>query len=173
MKVIISEIPEGGLELELTEKISSDESITIVSPIKASLRIDKKGSEVIITGTAKGTVELQCSRCLKIFYMDIDSLINVVYHPASEINKEEHYELKGDELNTGFYKNDIIDMDDLLKEQLVLNISMKPLCSEDCKGLCPKCGVDLNITRCNCAISDVDSRLAVLKQLLNKKGNLK
>jgi uncharacterized protein len=170
MKVIISEIPEEGLELELTEKISSDESITIVSPVKASLRIDKKGSEVIITGAAKGTVELQCSRCLKSFEMDIDSKIDVVYHPASEINKEEHYELKGDELDTGFYRNDTLDTDDLLREQLVLNIPMKPLCSEGCKGLCPKCGVDLNITQCNCAISEIDSRLAVLKQLLGKKN---
>lgn len=170
MKVIISEIPEEGLELELTEKISSDESITIVSPVEASLRIDKRGSEVIITGTAKGTVELQCGRCLKIFGMDIDSRIDVVYHPASEINKEEHYELKCDELDTGFYKNDILDTDDLLKEQLVLNVPMKPLCSEGCKGLCPKCGIDLNITQCNCPTSEIDSRLAVLKQLLGKKN---
>jgi uncharacterized protein len=170
MKVIISEIPEEGLELELTEKISSDESITIVSPVKASLRIDKKGSEVIITGAVKGTVELQCSRCLKIFGMNIDSRIDVVYHPASEINKEEHYELKGDELNTGFYKNDILDTEDLLKEQLVLNMPMKPLCSEGCKGLCPKCGVDLNTMQCSCAASEIDSRLAVLKQLLGKKN---
>ncbi|GER94412.1 hypothetical protein A45J_2173 [hot springs metagenome] len=169
MKVIISEIPDEGLELELTEKISSDESIKIVAPVKASLKIDKKGSEVIITGRAKGTVELQCSRCLKAFDMDIDSAINVVYHPASEINKEEHYELKGDELDTGFYKNDTLDTEDLLKEQLVLNIPMKPLCSNDCKGLCPKCGANLNITQCNCLTSEVDSRLAVLKQLLNKK----
>lgn len=170
MKVIISEIPEEGLELELTEKISSDESITIASPVKASLKINKKGAEVIITGTAKGTVELQCSRCLKTFGMDIESRIDVVYHPASEINKEEHYELKGDELDTGFYKNDILDIDDLLREQLVLNVPMKPLCSEDCKGLCPRCGVNLNVTQCNCAVSEIDSRLAVLKQLLNKKG---
>lgn len=168
MKIIISEIPEEGLELELTEKISSDESIKLLSPVKASLRIDKKGSEVIITGRAKGTVELQCSRCLKTFGMDIDSVIDVVYHPASEINKEEHYELKGDELDTGFYKNDILNTEDLLKEQLVLNIPMKPLCSEDCKGLCPKCGADLNVTQCNCAASEIDSRLAVLKQLLGK-----
>lgn len=170
MKVIISEIPEEGLELELTEKISSDEYITIVSPVEASLRIDKRGSEVIITGTAKGTVELQCGRCLKIFGMDIDSRIDVVYHPASEINKEEHYELKGDELDTGFYTNDILDTDNLLKEQLVLNVPMKPLCSEGCKGLCPKCGIDLNITQCNCPTSEIDSRLAVLKQLLGKKN---
>lgn len=170
MKVIISEIPEEGLELELTEKISSDEYITIVSPVEASLRIDKRGSEVIITGTAKGTVELQCGRCLKIFGMDIDSRIDVVYHPASEINKEEHYKLKGDELDTGFYTNDILDTDNLLKEQLVLNVPMKPLCSEGCKGLCPKCGIDLNITQCNCPTSEIDSRLAVLKQLLGKKN---
>lgn len=170
MKVIISEIPEEGIEIELTERISSDESIKLLSPVHASLRIDKKDSEVIVTGTASGDVELQCSRCLRIFNMNIDSQIDVVYHSAAEINKEEHYELKGDELDTGFYKNDTLDTDDLLREQLMLNVPMKSLCSADCKGFCPTCGADLNVTQCNCVTSEIDPRLAVLKQLLEKKS---
>ncbi len=170
MKVIISEIPEEGLELELKERISPDESIKISSPVHASLRFDKKGPEVIVTGDASGEAEFQCSRCLKTFNMNMDSHIDVVYHPSAEINKEEHYELKGDELDTGFYKNDTLDTEDILKEQLMLNVPVKPLCSEGCKGLCPKCGADLNITQCNCAASEIDTRLAVLKQLLEKKS---
>lgn len=170
MKVIISEIPEEGLELELEERISSDEFITILSPVHASIRFDKKGSEVIVSGTTRGNIKLQCSRCLKTFDISIESHIDVVYRPTAEINKEEHYELKGDELNTGFYKNDALDTEDLLKEQLMLNIPMKPLCYEDCKGLCPKCGIDLNVSQCQCETSEIDPRLAVLKQLL-KKGS--
>jgi uncharacterized protein len=167
MKIIISEIPEEGIELELTEKISS-ESIKILSPIHAFLKIGRKDSEVIVDGVLNADIEQQCSRCLKIFKMSIRTQIGVVYHPAEDINREEHYELKGDELDTGFYKEDIIDTDDLIREQMLLNIPMKPLCSAQCKGLCPKCGADLNETQCSCVISEIDTRLAVLKQLLGR-----
>lgn len=169
MKIIISEIHDDGLKLELQEKIPSDEFIKILSPVNASLEINKSGSEIIVKGTASGAVGLQCSRCLKAFIANIDSRLNVVYHPAEEINREDHYELKSDELDTGFYMNDILDTDDLLKEQLLLSVPMKPLCSNECMGICPHCGADLNITRCNCIASETDSRLAALKQLLKRK----
>lgn len=169
MKIIISEIPENGLELDLTERIESDAFIKILSPAYASLRVDKQGSEVIITGIANAETEQQCSRCLKVFSMNIKSDIDIVYRPVIDINKDEHYELKSDELDTGFYKNDALDIDDLLKEQLLLNVPMKPLCSTGCKGLCLKCGANLNTAQCNCVISEIDSRLSVLKQLLIRK----
>lgn len=168
MKVIISEIPADGVEFELTEKISS-ESINVLSPVHAFVRIDKKESEVIVKGVINCNVEQECSRCLNPLSMDIKSQINVVYHSDKDIIKEGHYELKSDELDTGFYKNDILDIDELLIEQLLLNIPMKPLCSPNCKGLCPKCGIDLNLTQCNCEISEINPQLALLKQLLKRK----
>jgi uncharacterized protein len=168
MKIIISEIPEEGIEIELNEKLSTG-AFKILSPTKGFLKIDKIGTEVSIKGLENADVEQQCSRCLNTFITNIKTQINVVYHPVVDIGKEEHYELKGDELNTGFYKGDMLDTDDLLIEQMLLNIPMKPLCSHGCKGICPKCGIDLNIKQCNCVVSEVDSRLAVLKQLLGKK----
>lgn len=168
MKIVISEIPEEGIELDLKEEISAD-PVKIVSPVTAAMKIDKQGSEVIVNGNVGADVELQCSRCLNVFTLKVNSDINVVYRPAEDIGREEHYEIRGDELDTGFYKNDVLDTDDLLKEHVLLNVPMKPLCSEECKGLCPKCGLDLNTAQCNCATSEIDSRLAVLKQLLKKK----
>jgi uncharacterized protein len=168
MKIIISEIPEEGIEIELNEKLSTG-AFKILSHTKGFLKIDKIGTEVSIKGLENADVEQQCSRCLNTFITNIKTQINVVYHPVVDIGKEEHYELKGDELNTGFYKGDMLDTDDLLIEQMLLNIPMKPLCSPGCKGICPKCGIDLNIKQCNCVVSEVDSRLAVLKQLLGKK----
>lgn len=168
MKIIVSEIPEDGLELELKEDITSD-LLKFLSPVSAKIRIDKKESEILVRGFISCHVEQQCSRCLKNFSAKIASDMNVVYRPFEYIGKEEHYELKGDELETGFFKNDTIDTDDLLREQIFLNISMKPLCSPDCKGLCPKCGADLNVASCGCETSEIDSRFALLKQLLKRK----
>lgn len=169
MKIIVSEIPEKGMELELSEKIESDTDLKILSPVRALIRIDKKNSEIFLKGTLSVTLQQQCSRCLKTFDTEMKIDIDTLYRPSKEIDVEEHYELKSDELETAFYKNDEIDIDDLLKEQILLNLPMKPLCSEQCKGLCPKCGADLNITQCKCEISEVDERLAVLKQLLKRK----
>lgn len=169
MKIIVSEIPEKGMDLELSEKIESDTDLKILSPVQALIRIDKKNSEIFLKGTLSVTLQQQCSRCLKIFDTEMKIDIDTLYRPSKEIDVEEHYELKSDELETAFYKNDEIDINDLLKEQILLNLPMKPLCSEQCKGLCPKCGTDLNITQCKCEVSEVDERLAVLKQLLKRK----
>jgi len=169
VKITVSEIPEEGLELELKEDISSD-LLKFLSPVSAKIRIDKQESEIFVRGFISCQVEQQCSRCLKSFGAKITSNLNVVYRPFDYMGREEHYELKEDELETGFFKNDTLDTDDLLREQVFLNISMKPLCSSDCKGLCPRCGADLNATSCTCKTPEIDSRLAVLEQLLKERS---
>lgn len=168
MKIIISEIPEEGIDLELDESIAL-ESVKTLSPLHAVLKIRTIGSEVLVNGSMEGDIELTCSRCLNAYAMKASSPINVVYEPSAMLDKEEHHKLKSDELDIGFYKNDTLDTDEVLVEQLLLSIPMKPLCSSECKGICPKCGADLNVSGCNCSTSEVDSRLKVLEQLLKKK----
>ena len=168
MKIVISEIPEEGMDVELNENISL-ESVKTASPLHAVLNMRTIGSEVLVNGMLEGEVELMCSRCLNAYTMRVRPQINVVYEPSEVINKEEHHKLKSDELDTGFYKNDTLDTDEFLVEQLLLNLPMKPLCSPECKGICPNCGADLNVLSCNCSVSEIDPRLKVLEQLLKKK----
>lgn len=168
MKIIVSEIPEEGIDIELDEAITV-ESVKTVSPLHASLKLRTLGSEVLVNGMLEGDVELLCSRCLNAYNMGVRSQINVVYEPSERINKEERHKLKSDELDIGFYKEDTLDTDEVLTEQLLLNIPMKPLCSPECKGICPKCGADLNVSGCKCSTSEIDSRLKVLEQLLKRK----
>ena len=168
MKIIVSEIPEEGLELELKDDIQSD-AVKIVSAVTAVLRLDKVGENVLAKGALRADAELQCARCLKLFPLRISSQVNVVYHPAKDIAKAEQHQLKGDELDTVFYSNDLIETDDLLREQLILNLPMKPLCSQDCRGFCPKCGSDLNVSGCSCESKDMDPRFEVLKKLKKEK----
>ena len=67
-----------------------------------------------------------------------------------------------------FYEGETVDCDPLIYEQIVLQIPMKALCREDCRGLCPRCGANLNLSSCSCPDRDVDERLAVLKKLKQK-----
>ena len=168
MKITVSDIPEEGLEIEEKEEITS-ESVPLVAPVEISLSIHKEGSEVFLHGLIRGVAEQQCSRCLKSFTMTIESPVDVVYAPAEEVAREEAHQLRDEELETGFYREDSLDIDEIAREQLLLNIPMKPLCSPDCKGICPRCGIDLNLNTCNCSVSEIDPRLAVLKQLLKEK----
>ncbi|MCI0468813.1 MAG: DUF177 domain-containing protein [Nitrospirae bacterium] len=168
MKIIVSEIPDEGIYINIAETIHP-ESVKLLSPIKGFVKITKIESEVFVNGEANNVVEQQCSRCLKDFPLPIELQINAVYHPAEVSKKGELHRLKSDELDTGFYENDEIDINSMLEEQLLLGIPMKPLCSADCKGLCPQCGADLNERRCNCDKEELDARFAVLKKLLKGK----
>lgn len=163
MKILLSDITDEGLDLEFEETLKG-----LPSPLRAHLRIDKIGSEVFVKGEVMTTVEFQCSRCLKTFSRDMDVNVNVVYHPVEELKGEEKYEIKGDELDTGFYRGDELDIQDLVTEQILLNVPMKPLCSESCRGICPKCGADLNLNTCTCEMKEIDPRLAVLKKLFDE-----
>jgi uncharacterized protein len=165
MKILIPEIPKEGLDIEVEESMEDE---TISSPVKARLKIEKLGTEVMVRGDLSVEVKLQCSRCLKEFQKTLSVPIEAVYHPVEELKGEDRREITAGELDMDFYSGQELDLNDLLKEQIMLNVAMKPLCSESCKGICPGCGADLSVETCKCAAKDVDPRLAKLKKLLQK-----
>jgi uncharacterized protein len=167
MKIVIADIPDEGLVVDFNEKFSG-EDIRLPSPVEAHLEIHGAGKEIIVEGRLKADLELQCSRCLKDFRRSLDIPVNVVYHPIADIGNEKH-ELKDDEMDMGFYMGEELNMQELLKEQILLNIQMKPLCAESCRGICPQCGTDLNSGQCSCAKKEGDLRLEVLKKFLEKR----
>jgi len=164
MKIVIADIPDEGLIIDVQEKLNT-EDVALASPVITRLSLNKAGSEIIIAGSLEVEMELQCSRCLKDFRQSLDIPVNVVYHPVEDAVVEKHA-LKDDELDMGFYRGDELDLQELLKEQILLNTQMKPLCNEQCKGICPKCGKDLNTGQCNCSQKETDPRLEVLKKFL-------
>lgn len=166
MKIVIADIPDEGLEVDIEERVEL-EDVVLSGPVISQLSLNKVDGELIITGQLKAEMQLQCSRCLKDFTQRLDIAVNVVYHPAEEVTGEKHA-LKNDELDMGFYQGEELDLQELLKEQILLNTQMKPLCGEDCKGICPKCGKDLNTGQCNCSRREIDPRLEVLKNFLEK-----
>lgn len=167
MKVQVSEIPDEGLDIAFEESLEA-ESLELQSPVKVQLRVQKVGAEVITQGMIETRAALQCSRCLSGFSRDLAVPVDLVYHPFDELKGEEKHEVKNDELDTGFYQNDELDIQDLVMEQILLSVPMKPLCSETCKGICPKCGADLNLKACGCEQKEPDHRLAILKDLLKE-----
>ncbi len=164
MKIIISEIPDEELDITFHETITSDAGS---SPAQAQLKIKKVGTEVAVHGKIKVDLQLQCSRCLKVFRSELIVPFEAVFHPIEQFKGEENHELKVDELDMGFYSKDELDLIDLIKEQITLNLPMKPLCNDYCKGICLQCGSDLNAGLCGCGEKAVDPRLVALKKLLD------
>ena len=153
-----------------------DPDYRVVSPVELSMDVSKVGADVFeASGRVQTRLELACGRCLEPYEVPVDATFELRYVPqshaagASASGKDaEEREIGEDDLTTAFYKDGLLDIGDLLREQLQLALPMKPLCSDACLGLCPQCGANRNRTHCGCSPALEDPRLAPLKSLLNR-----
>ena len=117
-------------------------------------------------GNVETELELTCSRCLEPYRLPaVGGIRPAVSAGVSAVSAETEHEMEEDDLETSYYRDDQIDLNELLREQFYLALPMKPLCREDCRGLCPQCGTNLNTGTCGCAPAWDDPRLAALKGL--------
>jgi len=172
MRLIVSDIPEEGLEKELELPIMLDDSIK-PDIANVSLKIFKFSKKVLIEGTIHISVTLLCSRCLSDFTYPVNVAFNEEYNPVEETAEDDENELSGKVLDLSFYYNDEIDLQELIKEQVILSVPMKPICIEKCRGICSTCGKDLNKETCQCKTEEVDPRLAPLLKLKETMKNRK
>jgi uncharacterized protein len=138
----------------------------IVAPVDLAFEIHKDKDRFRLVGTVVTELELGCSRCLDPFRLPVAAPFDLRYLPASEASTDAEREVDDEDLETSYYQNDVIDLNELLREQFYLVLPMKPLCRDDCRGLCAQCGTNLNTGSCNCAPVWEDPRLAPLKNLL-------
>jgi uncharacterized protein len=139
----------------------------VVAPVDLRLTVHKDRTRFRLVGRVTTTLELACGRCLEPFALAVDSTFDVRYLPQAD-NVGEERQVEEDDLSDAFYRNDQIDLGQLAEEQFYLALPMKPLCRQDCKGLCPNCGTNLNNETCDCQVRWEDPRLAGLKALMNR-----
>ena len=135
-------------------------SYPVTEPVLAEGQVRNTAGVLMMTGSVRTTIHGTCDRCANDFDRDIDFPIDVVLvtELANEENEDEWvFPLEGDSA----------DLDDIVRTVFVLNLDSKLLCKEDCKGLCHRCGKNLNDGPCNCQ-KELDPRFAALKQLLEK-----
>jgi len=135
--------------------------------------IHKDHDRFRLVGTVKTALELACSRCLEPFVMPVDREFDLRFLPAAaaepDSDEDDEAEVEDDDVAVTFYRAEQIDLNELLREQFYLALPMKPLCSGDCKGICPQCGTNRNAASCDCTPHWEDPRLAGLKTLLEKR----
>ena len=147
------------------EQFGKDEEFTVVAPIALAFDIFKDKQQYRLVGRVQTMLELPCGRCLEPFTTPVDQAFDLRYHPHTLNTGEGERELEEDDLTTAFYEHDEIDLGHLMREQFYLSLPMKPLCREECRGLCPVCGTNLNRGTCACTRDWDDPRLAALKKL--------
>jgi len=131
------------------------------------------GDTVFAHGTIRGVARVACGRCVGPVDLRFEEALRVTFMPRAELEAatpdddevaEEGAELAEDDLDLYPYDGDAVDLEPLVREQFVLAVPYSPLCKDDCKGLCPQCGVDLNQTDCGCD-QPIDPRFEALKGL--------
>jgi uncharacterized protein len=140
----------------------------------ADLELYAEGTHVFAAGAFHGELTVACSRCVNPVKLTLDERLRVTFMPRHELPADyedqapaddaEGPEVTEEDLDLFPYEGDAIDLEPLLREQFVLAVPYAPLCREDCKGLCPQCGIDRNTDTCRCE-APIDPRLAALKGL--------
>jgi len=125
--------------------------------------------EVRIHGQLRVLIATPCDRCLEPASLLIDSGFDLCYRPAEMEITGDEVELDEGEAEMGFYEGDGLDLADVLREFILLQVPMQIVCREDCKGICPLCGENRNTAACECRQEPADDRWAALKNL--KEGS--
>ncbi len=142
-----------GYSVDLSEVVSE-----AVNPVEVSGEVVNRAGILLLHFELDTVLHLVCDRCLD----EYDKAQHVVY----DVCVADHSEEDCDEILV--CENDQLELDDLVMTSFVLAQESKHLCREDCKGLCPKCGINRNASTCNCEQKEVDPRLEVLRKLLEE-----
>ena len=148
-----------------------DEGARLVAPAEVEASASRKGEEVRLRGTIKTEVELLCDRCAAPTRTPLEVEFDTSFIPqAVAAGAEENVELLPEDLVVAAFEGDAVDVAELVREQILLALPSRRLHSEDCKGLCQKCGADLNAGPCSCGQSESDPRWAALAGWKDKTG---
>src|SRR6267142_952673 len=137
----------------------------VAAPVELEFDINKDKDKFRLVGRVRTELELSCSRCVEPYRFPIDATFDQRYLPSAEAATDVEREIEENDLETSYYSEHQIDLNELAREQFYLALPMKPLCLDDCKGLCALCGTNLNTGTCDCAPVWEDPRLAALKAL--------
>jgi len=172
--VKLEDIPQEGLSLTWADDRSSMLAylqgfsridFDFETPLQSRVRIEKVGQSVWVKGEVKTSLLLQCVRCLKEFAHPFSSSFDLTLYPSKEAFSGEEVELEGEDMEASFLEGGEIHLSEIACEQIFLEIPPQPLCREDCKGLCPVCGKDLNLSSCDCVKQEFPSSFSALEKL--------
>ena len=170
----IEEIPEAGLNFNLIakkERLKIDhQDCSLIENVKVKGKLKRIDHEVFFTGELQTLLQVICTRCLKPFSLPVKNKIQAHFVPqVKDPLPGSEAEIKETDIEKEIYQEGRIDLRDLVRDQVLLDVPLICLCQDDCKGICTVCGNDFNANHCECKNEEeIDSRFAVLKNLKDK-----
>jgi len=150
-------------KIDFTEE-DLEQSLSLHATGAAEL-VEESEAQIRIQGTYSVEMAAQCDRCLGRARFPLNAGFDLYYRPASDIAREEEVEIDEGDAEMGFYEGGGLELEDVLREQILLALPMQRVCSEACKGICPVCGKNRNETACDCHVQKIDDRWGALRNL--------
>ena len=156
-------------QIEITDEtaraVTGTANIRVIKNLKLKLNVQNSDDEYFCQGRLEATVQLECARCVKPFENQLATDIDFIVAPEKG-NRAKEEKIIDDE-DYVYYDNDLrADLWEILRQALILAVSMKPLCEENCRGFCPVCGGNRNKKQCNCRNDNSRNQFAELRNLL-------
>lgn len=153
--------------IPLAEGVGGEDLVS-VEPVHFFGRVERDQPGYLLVGTLVARCQLRCVRCLEVFPLTFEEQFRLLLWPLSLAPQDEELQLSRKELDVRFFAEPVLDLGELASEQLELLLPMKPLCRENCQGLCPRCGANRNLVSCSCA-QEGDERWQSLAELISHR----
>ena len=146
-------------------EIDLDNEATLASDVTLNGEMFSRDGKVHIDAVIKADISLDCTRCLEPIAQHLEFRFDDVFVDAEQESRHDEAEVALEELDESLVIGGEIDLAEVVREQILLALPEQVFCSEDCKGLCPKCGGNRNLIDCSCDREEIDPRWAALKDL--------
>jgi uncharacterized protein len=146
-------------------RIDLEDDGTVNGSARFEGEVFREGTKVHLRGEIAVDVDIVCSRCAEPLTERLEIPFEDVFVNAAEETATADLEVEGTDLDEEVVESNEIDLSEVIREQILLNLPEQVLCKEDCKGLCPQCGANHNLLDCDCDKEDIDPRWAALKNL--------
>jgi uncharacterized protein len=154
--------PQEFDERPVVPPAAGGEGVLSVAPVELSGRVEKAGRGYLLEGRSAGRARLRCSRCLSEFEFEFAEQIELHLLPVTAAPQDDETRLGRNDLEVRFFEEPSVDLAELAAEQFALAVPMKPLCAEECRGICARCGANLNLGACPCPPQSNDDRFEPL-----------
>jgi uncharacterized protein len=178
VKIFVADIKDKPLELVAEEPVAGYPSLAemeaagecaFLAPVQIELSVSREFDHIRVRGRVATTVRLGCCRCLAEFETAIDSPFTIFYTRSNGEPMDEEVELTEEDLVSIGYSGEEIDFAAIIAEQIIMGVPLKPLCKEECLGLCSSCGADLNLAPCACERRGANLKFSALQNLRIEK----
>jgi uncharacterized protein len=167
LETVVDEPLRFDFELPFTVDALDREPLVSISPARMEGEVTRVEGGHSLSARLTWSGQLECSRCLAPYPFANEEDFSLVLYPRRPIAETE-IAMDREDFDAYFYDDPVVPVAPIAEERIQMAVPMKPLCREDCRGLCPRCGSDLNVSECQCVVDEVDPRWQAL-QLLKKE----